>query len=78
MSTCLNTYCAGIQNTVTEIVVLKDNPGVQDFNSFSDYDNLDQNEIESIATDRKLWRSIVEQCNTHDFDSAGSSQSEET
>ena len=50
----------------------------EDFNSFTEYDNLSSIEIQNIATDRKTWRRIVRQCNAVDHDSAGSSQSEET
>ena len=50
----------------------------EDFNKFTEYNNLNSTEIQQIANDRKLWRRIVRKCSAVDNDSAGSSQSEET
>jgi len=50
----------------------------EDFNNFTEYDNLNSLQIQSIAADRKIWRGIVRKCNAIDNNEAGSSQSEET
>ena len=85
---CLTNVCLSICSTgllnmdpappvINILHILDSNRSLEeDFNKFTEYNNLNSTEIQQIANDRKLWRRIVRKCSAVDNDSAGSSHAE--